>query len=119
LKLSLEELLLTVSVGCDQLDSESFLVKELYMEGAAWDSASGGQLTMTDELTVALPVTRLKWVHRDSDEYKRTADFLRSPVYLNTSRSNLISAFNLPSPKAVPVSVWLQRSVCLTLWTKQ
>jgi dynein heavy chain 1 len=115
LKLSLEELLLAVDVGCDQQDDESFIIKDLYLEGAAWDS----QLTMTDELTVAMPVTRLKWVHRESPECKKRAEYLRVPVYLNTGRSNLVSEFSLPSPTEVPVSVWLQRSVCITLWTKQ
>ncbi|CAK0878751.1 unnamed protein product [Prorocentrum cordatum] len=115
LKVSLEELLLAVDVGCEQQDDESFIIKDLYLEGAAWDS----QLTMTDELTVAMPVTRLKWVHRESAEYKKRAEYLRVPVYLNTGRSHLVSEFSLPSPKEVPVFVWLQRSVCITLWTKQ
>uniref|UniRef100_A0A7S4VS10 Dynein heavy chain n=1 Tax=Alexandrium monilatum TaxID=311494 RepID=A0A7S4VS10_9DINO len=117
MQLSLEELLLVVDVGNTNPDEESFIVKGLYVEGAAWDTQSE-ELKMTDELTVAMPATRLRWVHRDSADYKQTADFLRIPVYLNTSRSLLISSFNLKSPMEIPQAVWLQRSVCLTLWTK-
>ena len=87
------------------------------MEGATWDGKSKA-LAVTDELSVALPPTRLHWLHRDSSEYKQTEDCLRIPVYLNSSRSSLISAFNLRSPKDAPSAVWLQRSVCLTLWAK-
>jgi len=117
MKLSLEELLLVVDVGKSATDEESFMVTGLYMEGAAWDT-SAEQLKVTDELAVVIPQTRLRWVHRDSADYKQTADFLRIPVYLNTTRSLLISSFSLRSPKEVPPAVWLQRSVCLTLWTK-
>jgi len=118
-QVSLEELLLVVEVGSSEQDSESFAIKGLQMEGAAWDmSGSAGQLKMTEKLTVALPQTCLKWVKGDSGEYKRTLDFLPVPVYLNTSRSSLVSEFNLQTPKDVPPAVWQQRSVCLTLWTK-
>jgi len=119
-QVSLEELLLTVSIGSEEQDSESFLVKGLTIEGAAWDmNTAGGQLTTTDELFIALPTTQLKWCHKDSSEYKATMDFLRVPVYLNTCRNLLVTAFKLRSPKDLPDSTWIQRSVCLTLWNKQ
>jgi len=119
-QVSLEELHLGVYVGSAEQDSDSFAVKGLTMEGATWEPKSvDGQLATTDELFVALPQTQLKWLHRDSPECKATADFLKVPVYLNTCRNLLITAFNLRQAKGLPDSTWIQRSVCLTLWTKQ
>jgi len=119
-QVSLEELLLAVTIGSEDQDAESFSVKGLTIEGAEWDmNSGGGQLATTDELFIALPTTRLKWVHKDSDEYKATDGFLRVPVYLNTCRNLLITAFKLRTPKELPDSTWIQRSVCLTLWNKQ
>jgi len=117
LKLSLEELVLVVRIGGTGGDTESFVITGLYMEGATWDQASG-QLQMTDELMVAMPQSVIRWVHRNSAEFKETLDFLKVPVYLNNVRRNLISSFNLRPPKEVNKDTWLQRSICLTLWTK-
>lgn len=114
---SLEELLLVVDIGEGKGDKQSFIVKGLYMEGAMWDQ-SQACLATTEDLTVGLSNTRLKWAHRDSEEFKKTKDYLRLPVYLNMQRNQIICPFNLKAPKTMPVSLWLQRSVCLTLWTK-
>lgn len=118
--MSLEELLLVIEVGFDASTAASnscFEVREINMEGAAWDLKKK-ELTMTDELSVALPPIRLHWSHKDSADVKQAADRLRVPVYLNTSRSVLICAFNVQAPKEPSCAVWFQRSVCLTLWTK-
>jgi dynein heavy chain 1 len=117
MKLSLEELQLVVDIGASRSDN-SFIVKGLYMEGAKWNMSDGGQLDLTDDLTVPLPDTRLKWVHRDSDEYKKTVEYLKVPVYVNGNRRNLLSPFSARTPNGVDRAVWLQRSVCITLWTK-
>lgn len=113
---SLEELQPVVMLGGSG-GEDAFAMSGLYMEGATWD-ASKGQLAQTEELAVALPDALLRWVHVESAEYKKTADFLRVPVYLNTSRSLLITSFALQSPKEVELKVWVQRSVCITIWTK-
>jgi len=117
-QVSLEEMLLCVRVGSTEQDSNSFAVKGLAMEGATWDQ-SVGQLALTDELFVALPQTQLKWCHRDTPEYKETADYLNVPVYLNTCRNLLITSFYLRQPKDILNATWIQRSTCVTLWTKQ
>eukprot|EP00927_Polykrikos_kofoidii_P026243 TRINITY_DN23401_c0_g4_i1.p1 TRINITY_DN23401_c0_g4~~TRINITY_DN23401_c0_g4_i1.p1 ORF type:complete len:2209 (-),score=513.79 TRINITY_DN23401_c0_g4_i1:103-6207(-) len=114
---SLEELLLVVHIGNTKHDTQSFIVKGMYMEGANWDTEQGC-LGTTDDLTTGMPLTRLAWAHRDSDEYKKTMNYLRLPVYLNGDRNLIIAPFYLKAPQSVPDSVWLQRSVCLTLWTK-
>merc|ERR1712151_399345 len=115
-----EELLLGVFIGNEEQQDSSFTVSGLSMEGACWKGEkSEGQLAMTEELTVGLPATQLKWLHRDSAEYKAVAGHLQVPVYLNTSRLNLISSFKLRSPGNIPTSTWTQRSACVTLWTKQ
>jgi len=120
LSVSLEELQLVVNIGSSaSQDSMSFMVKGLYIEGATWDTAEGGQLALTDELAVPLPEARLRWVHRDSEEYKKTIEFLKVPVYINGNRTNLLCPFNVRPPKGVDRAVWLQRSVCITLWTKR
>ena len=116
-QVSLEELDLSVQIGGSAPSGDdSFEMNGLQLEGAAWDK---GQLVVTDELSIALPPLWLRWVHVGSPECKQAADFLRVPVYLNTSRSLLISAFSLQTPKDVPNAVWVQRSVAVTIWTKQ
>ena len=116
-KVSLEELNLLVQIGGDAPPhDDAFEMTGLQLEGATW---ANGQLVVTDELSVALPLLWLRWVHIDSAEFKQTADYLRVPVYLNTSRSLLITAFSLKSPKEIPNAVWVQRSVAVTIWTKQ
>jgi len=118
LQVSLEELNLVVDIGGKE-EKLSFMVKGLYMEGAKWDTAGGGQLALTNDLSVPLPQTCLRWVHRDSPEYKRTVDYLKIPVYLTGFRSTLLCPFALKVPKEVDPAVWLQRSVCITLWSKR
>lgn len=116
-QVSLEELNLIVQIGGDAPSGDdAFEMTGLQLEGAAWDK---GQLVVTDELSVALPLLWIRWVHVDLPEVKQTADYLRVPVYLNTSRSVLISAFSLKTPKEIPNAVWVQRSVAVTIWTKQ
>jgi dynein heavy chain 1 len=120
LQVSLEELQLVVDIGAGpSKDGMSFMVKGLYIEGAKWDTAEGGQLALTDELAVPLPDARLRWLHMASEDYKRTLDYLKLPVYVNGSRTNLLSAFHVRTPKGVERAVWLQRAVCITLWTKR
>jgi len=115
-QVSLEELNLVVTIGSSPATDDAFEVSGMYLEGAAWD-ASAKQLSVTDELTVALPNTVFRWLHVDSAEYKKTLQFLSVPVYLNTSRSILVTSFGLQSPKEIPNEVWVQRSVCVTIWT--
>jgi dynein heavy chain 1 len=116
-KVSLEELNLLVQIGGDAPPhDDAFEMTGLHLEGAAW---ANGQLVVTDELSVALPLLWLRWVHIDSPEFNQTADYLRVPVYLNTSRSLLITAFSLKTPKDIPNAVWVQRSVAVTIWTNQ
>lgn len=114
LRVSLEELVVVVQVGGAE-DPANFLVNGLFLEGATW-SSSKNELGLTDELAVPLPQLKLSWVRRDSPEFKATADFFAVPVYLNSSRNLLICPFRLPVPQDVPTAIWLQRSVCLTLW---
>lgn len=116
MKVSLEELLLVTDIGAEGRDSQSFIVKGLYMEGADWDTK--GELKSTDELSAALPNTRLKWAHRTSDEYKQTEGYLKLPLYLNTTRANIVESVKLRPPPAIKTSTWIQRGACLTLWTK-
>jgi dynein heavy chain 1 len=117
LNCSLEELLLVVDIGESNTDTQSFMVKGLYMENAAWD---GGDkcLKTTDDLFVALPDTRLRWAKRDSAEYKATTDYLNVPIYLNMQRNVIICPSNIKAPSTMPEELWVQRSVCITLWTK-
>lgn len=117
LKCSLEELVLVADIGETAVDQQCFLVKGLYMDGAAWDQ-KGKCLATTDDLTVAMPNSRLKWVRRDSNEYKITLEYLHLPVYLNMERKVVVCPFKLKAPDSMPTALWLQRSVCLTLWTK-
>ena len=75
-QVSLEELVLGVDIGGTAAAEDSFMVKGLHMEGAAWDAGApgGGQLRSTDELSHALPGTRLRWLHRDPDGREQAAE---------------------------------------------
>eukprot|EP00928_Gymnodinium_smaydae_P025254 TRINITY_DN20180_c0_g1_i4.p1 TRINITY_DN20180_c0_g1~~TRINITY_DN20180_c0_g1_i4.p1 ORF type:complete len:4280 (-),score=1133.62 TRINITY_DN20180_c0_g1_i4:296-13135(-) len=117
LGVSLEELLLVMDIGNTDRDKQSFLVKGLYMEGATWDQQNGC-LATTAELSVSMPLTRLRWTHRDTDEYKRTTEYLKLAIYLNRERNSIVCPCSLRTPKEIPVAMWIQRSVCLTIWTK-
>jgi dynein heavy chain 1 len=120
MKLSLEELQLVIDVGVKPVTSNlAFEVNGLYIEGAKYDTSGEGHLALTDELAVPLPDMRLRWVHRDSKEYLDTLEFFKAPVYVNGTRTNLLCPFYIRAPKDTTQSVWLQRSVCITLWTKR
>jgi len=115
---SLEELLLTAEIGAAAPDDATFPLKGFFLEGATWmdKNPQAGELGLADDLFVALPPVRIRWVHVSSTEWAKQADYLLVPVYLNTNRSNLICSLRLKVPKELDPSVWLQRSVCVTLW---
>ncbi|CAJ1328908.1 unnamed protein product [Effrenium voratum] len=112
-QVSLEELNLVVQIGGSATGDDVFEMTGLQMEGAAWGDT---QLCVTEELTVALPNLWLRWVHIDSAECKQAADNLRVPVYLNTSRGLLISAFALKSPKEIPHAVLVPSDSLVLTW---
>merc|ERR1711871_1150067 len=59
-KWSLEEVTLTVSVGNESLDNDSFVLKDMILEGAVW---AHGVLSLTDKLMYELPPVKICWMH--------------------------------------------------------
>merc|ERR1719495_1400349 len=91
---SLEELSLDVTVAdeADQpsFDDCSFAVEGLKLSGAV---CRGNQLALSSEISTNLHLTRLRWVRNTEGD---SGSLIQLPVYLNSSRANLLFTVNLP-----------------------
>jgi len=91
---SLEELSLDVTVAdeADQpsFDDCSFAVEGLKLSGAV---CRGNQLAVSNEISTNLHLTRLRWVRNTEGD---SGLLIQLPVYLNSSRANLLFTVNLP-----------------------
>merc|ERR1740122_195483 len=91
---SLEELSLDVTVAdeADQpsFDDCSFAVEGLKLSGAV---CRGNQLAVSNEISTNLHLTRLRWVRNTEGD---SGSLIQLPVYLNSSRANLLFTVNLP-----------------------
>ena len=126
---SLEELHLDVTVAdeADQpsLDDCSFAVEGLRLFGAA---CRGNQLSISAEISTNLHLTRLRWIKKsDSKCYNLDRDtdyidFLSSvtdaakivlPVYLNSTRQNLLFTVELPIKEGQRIHEFHERGVAI------
>ena len=90
---SLEELHLEVTISCEEkidIDSYSFALTGLKLQGA---QCKNNQLYLTSTILTDLQVTLLKWVRKSSHSHKE--DKILLPVYLNSTRSELLFTINL------------------------
>ena len=126
---SLEELHLDVTVAdeADQpsLDDCSFAVEGLRLFGAA---CRGNQLSISAEISTNLHLTRLRWIKKSDskcfnlDLDTMYIDFLSSvkdaakivlPVYLNSTRQNLLFTVELPIKEGQRIHEFHERGVAI------
>lgn len=114
LDVSLEELHLDVTVAGDANDKptdNSFSFDNFEMFGASWDNAA---LSLSRQVSTKLPTVRFTWKHvKDVKEKENTVTL---PVYLNSTRQQLLFSVNLRCPESIPKEVWAQRGACICVW---
>ncbi|XP_071453347.1 dynein heavy chain, cytoplasmic isoform X3 [Hetaerina americana] len=91
----LEELLLDVTItdGADApCDDSCFAVIGLKLQGA---HCRNNQLHLTSTIMTELPVTLLRWVRASTGHEIRQSSKLSLPVYLNSTRTELLFTFDL------------------------
>ena len=138
-KWNLEDMELYLEVGKQtnlENDRDSgVLVEGLYLEGASLSSGnvsegSGGEhLTLSSDFHCSLPVSRLVWrqaCRKHAEDEGRDIGGLEDrpehkyslfPIYLDSSRMNLVTEVLIHSPNLVPRAVWLQRGTAFILRT--
>jgi len=87
-----------------------YLVKDTFIEAAAWKN---GALALSDNMLQRLPTIRFTWL---VDNPEAEAGRVELPIYLNSTRKQLISVALLKTPEDVKPGTWYQRGTCLQLW---
>jgi dynein heavy chain 1 len=96
-----------------QIDpSASFIVEGTFLQGAQWD-APNRCLSLSNDMTVALPPLLCTWKNKSSDSSVSSTVLI--PTYLNTERRHLLFAAPLNAPAGIPHTVWFQRGVAITV----
>jgi hypothetical protein len=99
---------LYLEIGCAQVEGvQDSVIEGLQLEGAQW-TAESQSLQLTDEVRSPLPPSRLRWRLRGDRPAGHFASF---PIYLNSSRSELVVEVLLRTPQGIPATVWAQRGV--------
>ena len=118
----MEDLELYLEVGCDEVEGmHDAIVEGLVLEGARWEadpSVSQSNLQLCEDLRSSLPASRLRW-RQKQDRPKWTC--LSFPLYLNSSRSELVAEVLLRTPddESVPICTWARRGVAFIMQTPQ
>jgi dynein heavy chain 1 len=111
---SLEDVQLRITVGdtsANRTDSYTFL--NLDLQGAVWE---GSTLSISNtELTFKMPPVRFTWVKNDAT--KPEINVIRTPFYLDQTRSKYLFAGNLSRPASIAENVWSQRGLAITCWS--
>lgn len=110
----------TLSDATIDLSDCSYIITGLTMEGAAWDG-DRAQLALSSVVRTPLGAATFTWVPSDAavaHASDAACHMVKLPVYLNTSRKQLIFHIFLRAPRDVPLPVWEQRAVCLLAWSQ-
>ena len=112
---------LSLEIGQDTPEKNCFLFEGLILYGAGWDKSSGC-LVLTEKSKTPLPVSRFRWTkgeggHKGPQKGEAPEKIQVSiPVYLNESFKDLLFSANIPAFSALPVNLWTQRAVSITVW---
>jgi len=108
---SLEELSLDVTVADEasapSLDDCSFTVEGLQVSGAV---CRNNMLAISQEIITPLHLTRLRWIRNTEG---RAANLIQLPVYLNSSRANLLFTVDLPLAQGQRMTDFHERGVAI------
>lgn len=116
LKVPLDELILSIELPQAipaKLDDSEFVVSGLCLEGTEWNYEIS-QLIMTDNLNYQLPKIIIRWVVKS----KLASKLFAIPVYLNTSRKNLLFSVMIKNESDLSDADWYQRGTALISWNK-
>jgi len=116
LKVPLDELVLTIDLPSnisDRVDDSDFVVSGLCLDGAEWDYDTG-KLKMTDNLNYQLPRIIIRWIVKSKIDSKSFA----IPVYLNSSRKNLLFSIMFKNESELSDADWYQRGTAVISWNK-
>ncbi len=116
LKVPLDELVLTIDLsnnGSSKDNHSDFVVSGLCLEGTEWDYDTG-RLKMTDNLNYQLPKVIIRWIVKSKLDSKSFA----IPVYLNTSRKNLLFSIMFKNESELSDADWYQRGTAVISWNK-
>ena len=111
-KWALEQLDLVVLLKNEEKKGLEFEVTGMSIDGAKLES---GVLAATSQISSELPLMRFKWVLKT--EIKKDAGQANIPVYLNSTRAQLLAHVTIPTPPGKPSRLWYQRGVALGLWS--
>ncbi|XP_043279701.1 dynein heavy chain, cytoplasmic isoform X3 [Venturia canescens] len=112
---SLEELQLDVTIGDGDniaTDDCSFAVTGLKLQGA---QCKDNQLYLTSTIMTDLPVTMLRWVRSSTEEVKKGK--LSLPVYLNSTRTELLFTVDLNTATKQDPHSFYERGVAVLIST--
>lgn len=112
---SLELLELEVEIGEDRvIDDQCFIIEGLTLVSADYRE---GALRLTEQLTTKLPPTRFRWVKKS--ERKQNSHEIQVPLYLNSSRQEVMTAITLNTDENLPSYIWYQRGTAVLSWSRE
>lgn len=113
-KLSLDELDLRATLyEGGTVDEDSFLVDGLSIEGGEW---TGKSLAMSKELSNSVKTVKFTWIKiNPEDKLRLTNEQIFVPVYLNSTRKNLLFSVKLDCG-SIPRNNLYQRGIALIAW---
>merc|ERR550514_2134747 len=103
------ELVAVLDIGT--ISEGAFVFTGVVLEGAAWAAPT---ITLTDTLFYELPAIGLRYVHNKT--YSQPENDIQAPVYLNATRTVIVTSFGLPMPPEEKSVTFLQRGIALLLW---
>jgi len=114
LKVSLDELKLNILLpeNIEKIEENDFVVSGLTIEGAEW-SYKQKKLMMTDNLNFQLPEAIFRWSKSNTESRE-----FYIPVYLNSTRKNLLFSVLINNDSELSESDWYQRGIGFIGWNK-
>jgi len=87
-----------------------YLVTGAFLEAAGW---ADGALALSNEMVQRMPTIRLTWL---VDAPGLAEGRVEVPIYLNSTRKQLITVALLKTPEGIGANTWYQRGTCVQLW---
>ncbi|KAJ6227585.1 dynein heavy chain [Anaeramoeba flamelloides] len=110
---SLETLQLQITIDTNEkVTNQSYYINKLLLEGAVYNNNS---LRITDQISNILNNVLLKWVQRSDEKVKNT---ITLPVYLNSTRLELLFSLDLSIPQNLSQNVFKQLGTAIIIWDK-
>ena len=106
------ELVSVLEVG-GTMSNDAFVFTGIVLEGAGW-SPEASTVTVTDALFVEMPKVGVRYEHQST--FKAPDSSIVCPVYLNSTRTVLVTNWRLNTPADEKNVTFLQRGIALVLW---